>query len=230
MKKFKFATIAMCFAMLISSCGTAQKNGTLIGAGGGAALGALAGRLIGGNAKGTVIGAAVGTAVGATAGNLIGRHMDKVKAKAAAALQNANVDTITDENGLTGVRVTFDGGILFATGKADLTPSAKAELTKFAQILKENDDCSVVIQGHTDSTGSDAVNNPLSVNRASSVSKYLTGQGVASSQIKATEGYGSTKPVADNGTVEGRNKNRRVEVYLFASEKMIEAAKAGTLK
>lgn len=229
--KAKFAMGALALALVVSSCGTAQGNGTIIGAGGGAALGALVGHMIGGNSKGTLIGAAIGGAVGGTTGNLIGRHMDKVKAEAAAKLQKASVETITDANGLTGIKVTMDEGALhFATGKADLDATSKSELAKLADVLKSNDDCSIVIQGHTDSTGSDAVNNPLSVKRAESVAKYLNSCGVKTNQFKAIEGFGSTKPKADNSTVDGRSKNRRVEVYMFASEEMIQKANAGTLK
>lgn len=235
MKKFtktKFAALLLAVSMVFSSCGTAQKNGTLIGGGGGAALGALIGSLVSGHGdktKGALIGAAIGGAVGGTTGNLIGKHMDKVKAQAQAAANNANVETITDANGLTGIKVTFDSGILFATNKSDLNANSQAELSRFAGVLKNNTDCSVVVRGHTDSTGTDAINNPLSVKRAESVAKYLTNCGVSAGQFKAVEGFGSTMPVADNATAEGKAKNRRVEVYLFASEAMIQAAQNGTL-
>lgn len=230
MKKIKLTTIALGIALLVSSCGTSQGNGTLIGAGGGAALGAIAGRLIGGNSRGTAIGAALGAAAGSVAGNLIGKHMDKVKAEAAAKLANAKVSETTDINGLPAVKVTFDSGILFATNKSDLNATAKNELTKFAEVLKNNADCFVAVQGHTDSTGSDAINNPLSVSRAESVTNFLVSKGASSSQFKVVEGYGSTKPVADNSTADGRKQNRRVEVFLYASDAMIQAAQNGTLK
>ena len=230
MKKFKFASIALCFALIMSSCATSQGNGTLIGAGGGAVLGAIAGRLIGGNAKGTAIGAAIGGAVGGTAGNLIGKHMDKVKAEAAAKLKNAQVETITDINGLQAVKITFDSGLLFATNKSDPNSTAQAELVKFADMLKSDTGLNIMVQGHTDATGSDAINNPLSVARAESVAKFLNQKGVSAKQIQSVEGYGSTKPVADNATAEGRSKNRRVEVGIYASEDMIKEAQNGTLK
>ena len=86
----------------------------------------------------------------------------------------------------------------------------------------------IAIIGHTDSTGSDAVNNPLSVNRAKSVQNSLKNQGV--NNIKRVEGQGSKNPVADNSTAEGKKQNRRVEVYMYASEAMVQAAEAGTLK
>lgn len=213
----------------VSSCGTATKNGALIGTGGGAVLGAVAGRLIGGNTKGAVIGGAVGAAVGATAGTLIGRHMDKVKAQA-AAVEAAKVQGMTDANGLSCVKVTFDGGILFATNSANLNQTAKTSLAKFANVLKNNADCDVAIYGHTDNTGNDAINLPLSQKRAQSVEAYLKSCRVNAVQVKDVQGYGSSFPVADNATTAGKAENRRVEVYLYASDAMIAAANAGTLQ
>ena len=224
MKKMKFLTLGMCLAVLIS-CGSATKNGALIGAGGGAALGAIIGKIAGN----TAVGAAIGGAVGAGAGALIGKHMDKVKAQA-QAVQNAQVESVTDANGLQAVKVTFDSGILFATNKADLNAASKTSLINFANVLKQNTDCDIAIYGHTDSTGSDAINNPLSEKRAASVQSFLIGQGVNASQIKTCAGQGSTNPVADNSTAAGRQQNRRVEVYMYASQAMIDAANNGTLQ
>ena len=207
----------MCVGLLVA-CNNTQK-GAGIGAGGGALLGAIIGHVAGN----TAVGAAVGGAVGAGAGAIIGNRMDKAK-KAAEQVQNAQVQTVQDANGLEAVKVTFDSGILFATGKADLSQSAKSSLAKFAQVLNDNKDCDVAIIGHTDSTGSDAVNQPLSVNRAKSVDKYLKSCGVSAAQIKSVEGMGSSSPVADNSTATGRQQNRRVEVYMYASQKMIQEA------
>jgi len=152
-----------------------------------------------------------------------------VKAQA-AAVENAQVQEVTDANGLDAVKVTFDSGILFATNKSDLNTSAKNSLVKFANVLKNNTDCDVAIYGHTDNTGTDAINQPLSVSRATSVSDYLKSCGVSSSQIKTIEGQGSSNPVADNSTAAGREQNRRVEVYMYASQEMIEKANNGTLQ
>lgn len=229
MKKMKLAALALSLLTIVS-CGTNAGNGALIGTGAGAALGAVAGRLIGGNAKGTTIGTAVGAAVGATAGTLIGKHMDKVKAQAAAKLAAANVESITDANGLSAVKVTFDNGILFTVGKADLQATAKSELAKFAALLKENTDCSVAVQGYASSDGSDDLNLKLSQNRANSVTNYLTGCGVSAAQIASTVGYGETNLVYDANGKEDAKASRRVEVYLYASQAMIDAANAGTLQ
>lgn len=229
MKKIKISALALC-SLLVVSCATNQGTGALAGAGGGAVLGGIIGNIIGKDSKATAIGAAIGGAVGSGAGALIGHHMDKVKQQAQAQLDNAKVESITDANGLSGVKVTFDSGILFQTNKADLNASSKKELAKFANVLKNNSDCSVDIHGYTDNTGSDAINNPLSVNRAKSVYNYLTSCGVSLTQFKNVSGFGSSNPVADNSTASGRQLNRRVEVYLYASEAMINAANAGNLR
>ena len=217
--KTKIVSLLLCVGLLFA-CNNTQK-GAGIGAGGGAVLGGIIGAIAGN----TAIGAVIGGAVGAGAGAIIGNRMDKAK-KAAQQVQNAKVESVKDNNGLDAVKVSFDSGILFATGKADLSQSAKNSLVQFAKVLNENKDCDVAIYGHTDNTGSDAVNQPLSVSRANSVSNYLKSCGVSGTQIKSVEGQGSTNPVADNATAEGRKQNRRVEVYMYASKKMIEEAQA----
>lgn len=224
MKKMKAMILTLCAGMVMMGCNNLGK-GTAIGAAGGAVLGAIVGKIAGN----TAVGAAVGTAVGAGTGALIGKHMDKVKAQA-EAVQNAQVESVTDANGLQAVKLTFDSGILFATGKYALTASSKSALNQCATLLKNNSNCDVAIYGHTDSTGSDAVNNPLSVNRAKAVQTYLLQQGVNAAQIRTVDGQGSTNPVADNSTAAGRQQNRRVEIYMYASQEMIEAANNGTLK
>ena len=206
--------------MVLSGCNVSNTaKGTAIGAGGGAALGAIIGKIAGN----TAVGAIIGGAVGAGAGAIIGHKMDKAK-KEAEAVQNAQVESVKDANGLDAVKVTFDSGILFATNKADLNAASKSSLQQFANVLKQNADCDVAIIGHTDNPGSDAINNPLSEKRALSVSNYLRSLGVSASQIKSVEGQGSVNPVADNSTAEGRKQNRRVEVYMYASQKMIQDA------
>lgn len=235
MKFVKTISVLLCSSILLSSCGTWNNlaKGTTIGAAsgaaGGALLGALIGKFTGKVGVGAAIGTAVGTAVGAGTGALIGKRMDNA-AEAAAAVENATVQTITDANNLTAVKVTFDSGVLFATNKYALNQKAKENLTEFAKVLMEYSDADVVIYGHTDSTGNDAINYPLSINRAKSVAEYLLANGVSEEQIKSVEGFGSKQPVADNSTVEGRAENRRVEIYMYASAEMIEAANNGTLE
>ena len=208
-------------------------KGTTLGAVGGAVLGAVVGKLAGN----TAVGAAVGTAVGAGAGALIGKHMDKVKAQA-QAVQNAQVESVTDANGLQAVKVTFDSGILFTTGSSTLSSTAKQSLKNFSSVLMQNPDCDVAIQGFTDNQGwknstaaqSAEKNLNLSKQRAQAVTSYLQQCGVSSSQIRSTEGFGEANPVADNSTAAGKAQNRRVEVYMYASQAMIDAANNGTLQ
>ena len=226
MKSLKSIAVALCATLVLAGCNMSNTaKGTMIGAGGGAAVGAVIGAIAGNTAVGAVIGGAVGAGTGA----IIGKKMDKAK-KEAEAVKSAQVETITDANGLEAIKVTFDSGILFATNKADLNATSKASLTQFAEVLKENRDMDIAIIGHTDTTGNDAINNPLSKNRAQSVSKFLKSQGVSSSQIKTIDGQGSKNPVADNSTAEGRKQNRRVEVYMYASEQMIKDANAEAAK
>lgn len=229
MKKIKYLTLGMCVAV-VCSCSTKAGTGSIIGAGGGAIIGGILGNIIGKDSKATAIGAAIGSAVGAGSGALIGKHMDKVAAETAAQVENAKVETVTDANGLSCVKVTFDSGILFKTGKYDLNDTSKNELANFAEVLKKNTDCSVDIQGYTDNVGSDAVNNPLSQNRAESVASFLKQKGVSNDQLKNVTGFGASNFVADNSTEAGRQQNRRVEVYMYASEAMINAANSGTLR
>lgn len=211
--------------LTIVGCNTKQGTGSLIGAGGGAVIGGIIGKLAGN----TAVGAAIGGAVGAGAGAIIGHHMDKV-AEQAKQIENAKVEKVTDTNGLEAVKVTFDSGILFATNSSDLNANSKSALAKFSNTLKDNNLLYVDIYGHTDSSGNDGINIPLSNRRAKSVENYLKSCGVLSSQFKNVVGKGSSEPIADNSTASGKQQNRRVEVYLYASQAMVDAANAGTLK
>lgn len=178
----KFTTAFLAVAMLIGATGCSSMSktgkGALIGGGGGAAVGAGIGALIGGG-KGAGIGSAIGAAVGAGAGALIGKNMDKQQKQLEQELaQQAKIEQVTDSNGLQAIKVTFDGGILFPTGKYNLNPQAQSDLTKFAVNLLQNPDTNVEITGYTDNTGSYAVNDKLSNQRANSVRNYLIECGV----------------------------------------------------
>ena len=200
----------------------------LIGTGSGAAVGAGVGALIGKDGKSAAIGAAIGTAVGATAGAIIGKKMDK-KAEELAALEAATVETVEDANGLQAIKVTFDSGILFATNKANLSDASKNNLSKFAAQMVDLPETDITIYGHTDNTGTAAVNEKLSLQRAQSVADYLKVCGIADSRMTA-EGKSFNEPVASNDTAEGRAQNRRVEVYITANENMIKEAEAEASK
>lgn len=223
MKKIKFFTLFLCIGIILSGCNNLSK-GAGIGAAGGAVLGGIIGKIAGN----TAVGAVVGSAVGAGTGALIGKHMDKVK-KEAEQVKNAKVETVQDSNGLNAVKVTFDSGILFATNKSDLSSGAKTSLAKFAQVLNNNKDCDIAVFGHTDNTGNDGINIPLSLSRAQSVENYLKSCGVQQGIFKTVEGKGSSTPVTSNDTSDGRQQNRRVEVYMYASQQMINSANNGTL-
>lgn len=239
MKLFKISCIALlCGAMLVgeTSCSsmTNTGRGALIGGGGGGALGAGLGALIGGG-KGAAIGAAVGAAVGTGAGALIGNKMDRQQRELQEQLASqAQVEQTTDQNGLQAIKVTFDGGILFATNKSTLSPQAQADLTKFAVNLINNPDTDVSIYGFTDNTGTYAVNERVANSRASAVLTYLTNCGVTPARLRA-QGVPMADYVASNDTPEGRALNRRVEIYITANEAMIrqaeaEAAQSGTVR
>lgn len=225
----KIVAVILSTAILFGSCSTTKnstKGGVIGGASGaliGAGIGALAGK-----GKGAAIGAAVGGAVGAGAGVLIGKKMDKQKAEL-EKIEGAQVESVTDANNLQAIKVTFESGILFATGKSNLSESSKSALTKFAASLMETPETDITIYGHTDNTGTREVNARLSNERAASVASFLNRKGVATDRMK-TEGKAYDEPVADNSTADGRAKNRRVEIYITANKSMIDQAEQGTLK
>ncbi|MBR1882305.1 MAG: OmpA family protein [Muribaculaceae bacterium] len=229
MKKLLCMVLSAALLLGVSGCGSLNNTakGAMIGTGGGGALGAGIGALIG-KGKGAAIGGAIGAVAGGVAGTLIGKKMDK-QAKELAAINGAQVDTVTDTNGLAAIKVTFDEGILFQTGKYNLSAKAQTSLNSFAASLINNPQTDVQIYGHTDNTGSRAVNEKLSQQRADAVLNYLTNAGVAKSRM-SSEGLAYDYPVADNSTVAGRAQNRRVEVYITANEDMIKAAQNGTLQ
>lgn len=223
MKKVKFMAIFMSLALILSGCASMNKTGkgTAIGGGGGAALGAIIGGIVG-KGKGAAIGAAIGGAVGAGTGALIGRKMDK-KAAEAAKIKGAQVEQITDNNGLQAVKVTFSSGILFPFNSATLSSNSKTSLAEFSNILKSDNTIDVDIIGHTDKVGSVDANQKVSTERAFAVQNYLQQCGVPSKQFKDVKGVGFTQ-YNENETPE---QNRRVEIYMYASEQMIKNAEAG---
>ena len=226
--KLKVFALSMCAALLLSSCGTWKNTGwgTAIGTVAGSAVGLGIGYWIDHNSDsntGKIVGASVGAAVGATTGALIGRKMDKAAA-AAKEVEGAQVETV-EVNGLPAVKVTFESGILFGFNSSALSEEAKANLVEFATVLKATPDADVAILGHTDNVGTEKANQTVSEKRATAVATCLAEQGVGA-QIKDVLGMSFNQPVADNATEEGRAQNRRVEVYMYASQAMIDAANA----
>ena len=240
-------SVLMAFVLLFSSCATSQQasssqpdlsnnNGTgarktgmsktakggLLGAGGGAVIGGVVGGLLGGG-RGTAIGAIVGAAAGGTTGAIIGRKMDKAAEELQNDMKGARVERVGE-----GIKITFDSGILFDTNSATLRSASESDIAKMAAILQKYPDTNVLVEGHTDNTGSDAINQPLSERRAQAVASSTVAKGVASSRV-TTQGYGSSQPVGDNTTAEGKQANRRVEVAIYANDKMKKAAEQGRL-
>jgi len=197
-------------AVLLAGCEnmSERQKGTAAGAGIGAAAGAVISSVTGGKA-GT--GAVVGGAIGAVAGNVWSKRQEERRAQMEQATKGTGVEvTRTADNQL---KLNVPNDVSFATGSAAIKPELRAVLDPFAESLKNDPNVRLNIVGHTDNTGSDAVNNPLSLNRAQSVRDYLTARGVSSGRIE-TAGHGEREPVADNSTEAGRAKNRRVELFL----------------
>jgi len=210
-----FVLLTALLAGVHESCGLSKTvQGTAIGAAAGGAVGAVIGKQTGNTAAGAIIGAAVGGAAGA----YIGNYMDKQAEEMQRDLEGARVERVGE-----GIMITFDSGILFDFDKSNLKADARANLDKLAVILNKYSDTDILIDGHTDSKGSDEYNLTLSQNRAQSVASYLAGLQVASTRM-AINGYGESRPVADNATDEGRALNRRVEVGIMANEKLKKAA------
>jgi outer membrane protein OmpA-like peptidoglycan-associated protein len=197
-------------AFLLTGCEnmSERQKGTAVGAGIGAAAGAVISKATGGKA-GT--GAVVGGAIGAVAGNVWSKKQEERRAAMEKATQGTGVDVSrTADNQL---KVNIPSDVSFDTGSATVKPQMRSVLDTFAQSLQGDPNAHVKIIGHTDSTGSDAVNNPLSVERAQSVRDYLAARGVSPTRVEV-EGHGEREPIADNSTDAGRAKNRRVEIYL----------------
>ena len=200
-------TTASLFLAGCAGMSETQKN-TATGAGVGAVAGALISAATGGHA-GT--GAAVGAGVGALGTYIWSSNLEKQRRDMQAATQGTGVGvTQTADNQL---KLDIPSDISFAVGRSDISPAFAPVLDQFAAGLRSNPNAEVRIVGHTDSTGSDAINNPLSVDRAASTRDYLVARGV-NPQIFVIEGHGSTRPIATNDTAEGRAKNRRVEIYV----------------
>ncbi len=206
-----FSMVIVC--ALLGGCASKMGTGALIGGGAGGAAGAGVGALAAGK-KGAVIGGLIGVAAGAGTGALIGHYMDKQEEELRNKVKSASIERQGDQ-----LLVKFNSAILFDTGKADLKPQSKTDLAEFAQVLKKYEDTDLVIEGHTDSTGTRAINDKLSRERAQSVVAFLDSHGVAGKRMQA-QGFADTVPVADNATEAGRAQNRRVQIKIAANEEL----------
>ncbi len=207
-------TLLLCTicAFLVAACTTPGKR-TAIGAASGAAIGAAAGAVIShttGGKSGT--GALIGGLTGLAAGGALGNYYDK-QAKELAAI----ADVVKGDNG---IQVFLKNDILFDIGSAELSSNAIQTLTDLNKVLKKYPKNRIVVQGYTDSTGSDELNQRLSTQRAQAVYNYLVGTGLKTLSISYV-GYGKSNPIASNDTEEGRAKNRRVVLAITANEKDI---------
>ncbi|WP_374474490.1 OmpA family protein [Zoogloea sp.] len=218
LKRLACAGLASVFGLSclgLSGCANladSKAGSTAAGAGAGAALGAVISSATGGHHRGRD--AALGAAIGALGGYMWSSHMQKQKAEMEAATAGTGIAvTQTADNQL---KIEVPSDVSFDSGHAEIKSNLAPILTRFAETLKANPATTVRVVGHTDSTGSDAINNPLSVNRAASVRTYLSHHGVESSRI-SIDGRGSQEPIADNASESGRARNRRVEIFVAES-------------
>ena len=210
----KITVSVLAATMAITGCAnmtdTQKKTGT--GAGVGAATGAIIGALTGPGGWGrALVGGGIGALVGGGATYLWSKNMNKQKDDISASTKGSGVTVTQTKENL--MQVNLPGDVFFATGSARLNPDFRQVLDKIADNLKAYPNTNVIIAGYTDNTGNDAVNTPLSRERAEQVRDYLISRGVAGNRIR-TEGFGSKYPVADNATAKGRAENRRVEIYV----------------
>lgn len=238
--------------LLLSGCNawngmTQTGQGATAGGTIGAAVGTGVGALLGGG-RGTWIGALVGGALGAGTGALVGNAMQRQKnsleqelmqSRADIDAMNAKIDqnhkqdslmiiqTVKDDNGLDAIKLVMGSAILFPTNGYKLSPEADAILARVAYNLKQYPETDVTVVGYTDNTGTDAINDKLSLERAQSVMNQLETDGVAADRMKAI-GQGSDNPIAPNTTAAGRAQNRRVELYIYANNQMIHQAQSQT--
>jgi len=229
MKTIINKTIVLCFTAVLvinfTSCNAiknannAQKGG-VIGATGGAVLGAILGNNVG-SGNNSELGAVIGGVVGGGAGVLIGNKMDKQAQEIENEIPGAQVERIDNS-----IVITFDenSGVYFDTGKYTINNASQASLNKLIGVFKEYPDTNILVVGHTDSTGNETSNMTLSKNRANAVTNYLTGKGLSSGRF-TTNWFGEEQPTNTNDTAEGRAKNRRVNIAVLPNEKMVEDAK-----
>lgn len=215
MKKVIAIIIVTCLSASMFGCKTLNKSqkGAIIGAGAGGAVGAGVGKAAGNTALGAIIGAAVG----GVAGGVIGKQMDK-QAEEIEQIPGAEVTRVGE-----GINVTFDSGVLFALDSDELNTDSQTKLNDLTNILNKYPDTYILVEGHTDASGSKSHNNKLSKERAQSVSDFLQSHAIEGSRIK-TKWYGEVQPKFPNDTAENMSKNRRVEFAIYANQDMIDKA------
>jgi outer membrane protein OmpA-like peptidoglycan-associated protein len=220
--------VAIFFAatMLVGCEATKNANNKQKGAVIGATSGAVIGGVIGNNTGdgNTALGAIIGGVVGGAAGGYIGSRMDKQAKKIEQEIPGAEVERVGE-----GINVTFDesSGVYFDTEKYNINAKSQETLNKLAEIFREYPKTNILVEGHTDDKGSDSYNLTLSKNRAQAVTNYMVNQGLSKGRFD-TKWYGESQPKYDNTTVEGRAKNRRVELAIVANEELKKEAEQAT--
>jgi outer membrane protein OmpA-like peptidoglycan-associated protein len=217
-------TAGLLSGSILVSCKSGQnlnktQKGAVVGASGGAVIGGMIGKSKGNTALGAILGAAVGGASGA----IIGRRMDKRAEEITRQMPDAQVERVGE-----GIKVSLGSDILFDVDSYTLKPATEKQLTDFSKTLNKEEDTDVLVEGHADATGSEEHNLKLSKQRADAVASFLEARGVKTSRVDE-KGYGESQPVADNSTEAGRQKNRRVDIAIFANKKMQRDAKNGKL-
>ena len=212
------ATAAIAAALILlagAGCSSMNKSqqGAVIGAGAGGVVGAVIGHAAGSTATGAIIGAAVGGAAGA----IIGHQMDKQAQELQQNIPGAVVQRVGE-----GITVTFASGLLFDFDSDEVRGEASHNLNTLAESLEKYDNSDLLIVGHTDDVGTEGYNQGLSERRADAAADYLRSRGVRRS-IR-TVGRGEDEPIASNASEDGRSKNRRVEVAIYASEEFRDQA------
>ncbi len=220
MRNLIFLLVIAIAATSVTSCGKWRRTetGAVIGAAAGGAAGAVIGDAAGNTAVGAIIGAVVGGAAGAYIGNYMDRQVDEMRRD----LEGAQIERIGE-----GIKITFESGLLFDVNEDQLQPAGRENIGDLAAILIKYPDTDILIEGHTDSTGPYDFNLALSLRRARSVSTLMEQAGVTAERFRVT-GYGPDQPVADNSTASGRQQNRRVDIAIFANDKLKSVAEEQT--
>lgn len=222
MKKLKLILVftMAAFTVFMYGCGASNtvKGGVIGGVAGG-----VVGGVVGDQMGNTVLGAIIGAAVGGTAGVLIGNYMDNQAEEMDRDIEGAKIERVGE-----GIKITFDSGILFAVNSSTLQPEAINNINKLAVILNKYPDTNILVTGHTDHDGTEQHNQALSERRARSVSGYVKSRGINTSRLSVI-GLGEGEPIASNESIEGKKQNRRVEIAVFANEKLKDAAERGDL-
>ena len=201
---------------VITACApqTRTQKGGMVGAGGGAAAGALVGYLIGKDAEATLIGAAIGAAAGGAAGAGVGRMMDNQERDMRQALAESEAAAVSREGNL--LAISLKGDVTFDTDSAVIKPGMYTEIDRIAGVLNQYPDTVIRIEGHADSRGSEQYNMDLSGRRAAAVQNMFIQRGLYRDRVEAVS-LGESIPIASNNTVEGRARNRRVEIKVAPS-------------